>query len=157
MADVSLWSGGRAHDHVVQQRFSGVFVPPGVWRRHSSIRKYQGALQQYGRSDLQSPCPSCLHTASWRLQPSLTTCPHIQHSFSTWFPRPHLPHCPAEVAKEKPRPLVCLQLSGSLLRDLFHRPHLHISNLTRHRGETIAQSITPLWNLRAETLRDRQI
>lgn len=77
-----IWSHGTAASRV--SLFLLEFGVGSGW--DSTIHKYQAAIQQYHRSDLQSPCPSFRHTASRRLRPSLTTCLHIQHSFSIEFP-----------------------------------------------------------------------
>lgn len=109
MADSSLWSGGHADGHITQQQFSPLFVPTVVWSQlswglGSTIHKYQAAafssivvviykvhalhfLTQppKGSSPLQ-PCPCRSNTALVYL----------------FYPPPHLPPCPAEVAKELP-------------------------------------------------------
>lgn len=113
MADVSLRRGGRAHDHMVQQRFG---CPRSSWSLASAQDETQLLV-------LASP------GGSSRLGPHACT---SNTALVYDFDPPHLPHCPAEVAKESPWPLLCLHLpqrSGSALRHLFHRPHLHVSDL----------------------------
>lgn len=85
MADSSLWSGGRADDHITQQQFSPLLFAPTViwsqlsWGLGSTIHKYQAAFssivivmykvhalhfltQPQGSSPLW-PCPCRSHTA----------------------------------------------------------------------------------------------
>lgn len=128
MADGSLGRGG---DH---SSVCGAFVAPGVWRpAPGETRALPRTRPPLGSmvAVIPSPCPSVLHAASRRLRPSWATRLHVHHSCSMMTFT--CPRRPAEVAKEKPRPLVGLQLSGWLLRDLFHRPHLHIPDLARQR------------------------
>lgn len=142
MADGSLWSGGRAHDHMVQQRFRCLCSSWSLASAPDETPLFTSTRPPFSSIVVVIYRVHALHFFPLKAPAISDHMPaHPTQLENMIFTRPHLPHCPAEVAKEKPRPLVCLhlpQLSGSPLRDLFHWPHLHITNLTRQRGETIA-------------------
>lgn len=116
-AGVSLWRGGRARDHMVQQRFG---CPRSSWSL------------AWAQDETRLSVPASPGGSS-RLGPrACTSNTALEYDFDPPHPTPTSPNAQQRsLRSRRGRCSVCTSRGspGSPLRHLFHRPHLHVPDL----------------------------